>query len=328
MKTTALITGATGFLGGALARRLLGEGLEVTCLGRRESAGAQLAALGMRFVRTDLEDAAAVSAACAGQDLVFHCGALSAPWGRRADFVAANVRGTANLIAGCEKHGIGRLVHVSTPSVFFERRDRFDLTESSPFALRPVNEYVRTKLMAERLVDAARLETVTLRPRAIFGPGDTTLFPRLLRAAGTRGFPLVGAGDPPVEVTCVENVVDALAAAAESPAAAGKKYNITNGEPWPRERLLGELFRAAGLPWRPRRVSLRAARGAAALLETGSRVLTMGRWEPPLTRYSAEVLAHAQTFDLTAARRDLGYAPRVSVADGIQQFALWWKANS
>lgn len=325
MKPRALVTGATGFLGGALIRRLRAEGWEVTGAGRNKEAGGILTNLGIRFLPLDLENAEAVKSACGGQDFVFHSAALSSPWGRREDFLKANVEATANVVAGCEHRGVRRLIHVSTPSIYFEERDRFDLTESSAPATHPVNEYARSKLMGEAIVDAAKIETVTLRPRAIFGPGDTTLFPRLLRVAGRKGFPLIGDGDPLVEVTYIENVVDALIAASQTPEAAGRKYNLTNGEPWPREKLLREIFQAVGQPWKPRRVSIRAARWTATALEAASKTLTLGRWEPPLTRYSAGVLAYSQTFDLSAARRDLGYAPRVSVAAGIEAFAQWWR---
>ncbi|RYD32565.1 MAG: NAD-dependent epimerase/dehydratase family protein, partial [Verrucomicrobiaceae bacterium] len=287
-----------------------------------------LARQGIRFLRLDLSGAEAVQAACAGQEYVFHCAARSSPWGRRTDFLRDNVQATANVAAACGKHGVRRLVHVSTPSIYFEERDRFDLTEASVPARHPINDYARTKRMAEDIVNAAGCETVILRPRAVFGPGDTSLFPRLLRAAGQGGFPLIGPRDPLVEVTWVGNVVDALTAAAVSPPAAGRSFNITNGEPWPREKLLSHLFRAAGLPWRPRRIPLRKARWAAMALEAGSRLLTGGRWEPPLTRYSAGVLAFSQTFDLTAARSVLDYKPRVSVEEGLQRFGEWWRAQS
>lgn len=326
MKPRALITGATGFLGGALARRLHAEGWDVAGTGRNEAAGAALAHTGIQFLKLELADAAEVTKACAGCGVVFHCAALSSPWGRAEDFVRSNVRATENVVVACVSQAVRRLVHVSTPSLYFEERDRLNLTESSPSARRLVNEYVRTKALAETIVDAAPLETVTLRPRAIFGPGDTTLFPRLLRAAGKSGrFPLIGAGDPLVEVTFVDNIVDALIAASQAPQAAGRKYNLTNGQPWPREELLSRLFKSVGCAWNPRRVSLWKARLAASVLEGASRLFTSGRWEPPLTRYSAGVLAFSQTFDLSAARRDLGYEPRVSVAEGIEQFAKWWR---
>src|SRR5262245_53480081 len=114
----ALVTGATGFVGGALARRLRGLGWQVVGLGRNAEASKKLQAEGIAFLRCDLRDTATVTAACRGHEIVFHCAALSAPWGRDADFHAANVLGTQNVLAGCREHKVGRLVHVSTPSIY------------------------------------------------------------------------------------------------------------------------------------------------------------------------------------------------------------------
>ena len=325
----ALVTGATGFLGGRLARRLHAASWQVTSLGRNEMAGRALETDGIRFLHADLADAAAVNAACRGQEIVFHAGARSSPWGRFTDFYKDNVIATQNIVAACERENISRLVHVSTPSIYFDFTDQFDIPESQPPAAVPANHYVRTKLLAEAAVDAAAargLATVTLRPRAIFGPGDTTLFPRLIRACGSRGFPLIGDGDPLMDITFVENVVDALLLAADAPAAAlGKKFNVTNGEPWPRAKLLASLFAEIGRPLKTRRVNYHTAKCAAALLETFSNLCTLARWEPPLTHYTVGVLAKSQTLDISAARSILGYSPQVSVADGLRAFGAWWK---
>ena len=298
-------------------------------LGRNEAAGRGLEAAGIRFVRADLADAAAVHEACSGQEIVFHSGARSSPWGRYADFHRDNVIATQNIIEACRRRQVARLVHVSTPSIYFDYTDRLNIPESQPPAAVPANHYVRTKLLAEAAVDAAvagGLPAVTLRPRAIFGPGDNALFPRLIRAHGARGFPLIGADDPLMDVKYVENVVDAMLLAADAPEAAiGRKFNVTNGEPWPRSRLLGELFSAIGRPLRTRRVNYRAAKSAAALLEGLSSLFTLGRWEPPLTHYTVGILAKSQTLDISAARAVLGYEPRVSVADGLRAFGAWWK---
>lgn len=236
---------------------------------------------------------------------------------------------TQNIVSACEREIFCRLVHVSTPSVYFDFTDRLNIPESQPLPSQPANHYVHTKLQAEAAVEAAAargLATITLRPRAIFGPGDTTLFPRLIRAQGARGFPLIGDGDPLMDITYVENVVDALLLAADAPASAlGKKFNVTNGESWLRSKLLTTLFAEIGQPLKTRRVNYRVAKAAAALLETFSNVFTFASWEPPLTRYTVGVLAKSQTLDISAARSLLGYEPRVSVADGLRAFGLWWK---
>ena len=163
-----------------MARRLAAAGVQVSGLGRSEAAGAALAAAGVRVVRADLTDGRAIAEACGGHALIVHCGARSEPWGREADFFAANVIGTETIIAGVAAAG-ARLVHLSTPSLYFAFDARRDVREDDPLPARQVTAYARTKLLAEEAVRRAAergLETVTLRPRAVFGPGDTTLPPR------------------------------------------------------------------------------------------------------------------------------------------------------
>ena len=328
----ALVTGGTGFLGGRLARRLHAAGWQVTVLGRNPTAGRALEADGIRFIRADLADAAAVVGACREQEIIFHAGARSSPWGRYADFYQDNVLATQNVVAACQRQQVARLIHISTPSIYFDFTDRLNIPEFQPPATHPANHYVRTKILAEAAVDAAvaqGLAVVTLRPRAIFGPGDTTLFPRLIRAHGARGFPLIGDGDPLMDITFVENVVDAMLLAAAAPnAALGKKFNVTNGEPWPRSTLIATLFSEIGQPLKTRPVNYLVAKCAATLLENFSNVFTLGRWEPPLTRYTVGVLAKSQTLDISAARTLLGYQPRVSIAAGLHAFGAWWKESN
>jgi len=326
-----LVTGATGFLGGHLAHRLHNAGWRVTALGRNQAAGNALAAQGIRFIKVELDNAAAVSEASREQEIIFHAAARSSPWGRYRDFHNDNVVATQNIIAACEQWEIPRLIHVSTPSIYFDFTDRLNITETQSPATILANHYVRTKLMAEALVYAAAargLKTVTLRPRAIFGPGDKTLFPRLIRANGARGFPLIGDSDPLMDITYVENVVDALVLAANAPPSAyGKKFNITNGEPWPRLKLIQTLFSEVGQPLKTRCVNYHLARHTAGLLETISKVCTLSHWEPPLTRYTVGVLAKSQTLDISLAQSILGYKPRVTIADGLHEFGKWWKES-
>ncbi|MDG0809167.1 NAD-dependent epimerase/dehydratase family protein [Cohnella rhizosphaerae] len=330
--TRALITGATGSLGRATALRLAEAGWTVTGVGRNAEAGSRLEASGIAFRRIDIGTQPEVMAeACAGHDYVIHCAALSSPWGRYRDFEAANVAGTAHVVAGCLRHGVRRLVHVSTPSVYFDYRDRLNVQETAPLPRRPVNAYAATKLIAERIVLEAAgrgLDAVILRPRAIFGPEDGSLFPRLLRVNERRGIPLIGGGRALLDLTYSDNVVDALEAACLAPdAAAGQIFNISNGEPVRLTDLLRRLFALLELPLRTREVPLRTALAAGSLMERAYRLLPALGAEPPFTRYTVGLLAYSQTLDISAARRTLGYAPRVSVDEGLQRFAAWWRAN-
>jgi len=312
-----LITGGTGFLGQHLARALLEQGHQVRLLGRDMAPARALITAGALPIVADLRDRAAVIAACAGLDAVYHVGALSAPWGRRADFFAINVDGTAAVLAGCRSHAVRRVIYVSSPSVVFDGRDHCDLTEVAPYPRRFASVYSLTKKLGEDLVNAANwCESVIVRPKAIFGPGDRALLPRMIAAARQGRLPQVGDGRNLVDLTYVENVADALVLALDAEAARSKTYMITNDEHIQLWDVIRSVLRRLGIPANLRRVPLTAALVAAGLMEC--RAALTGR-EPLLTRYSAAILGRTQTYDISAARRDLGYAPRISVAAGIER---------
>lgn len=314
-----LVTGGTGFVGHHVVGALLARGHRVRILGRDFAGSRGVIAAGAVPVRADLRDRAAVEAACAGVEAVYHVGALSAPWGKRADFRAINVGGTAAVLAGCRRHGVRRLIAVSSPSVVFDGRDQCNLTEDAPYPRRFMSAYSLTKKLGEDLVNAAAatgLETVILRPKAVFGPGDRALLPRLIAAARRGRLPRIGDGRNRVDLTYVANVVDALVLALDAGAATGKTYTITNDEHVPLWGAIGTVLRRLGIPERLRPLPLRVALAVATLLEL--RAALTGK-EPTLTRYSAAILARTQTYNIGAARRDLGYAPRVSVAEGIER---------
>ncbi len=322
----ALVTGATGFLGGALARRLATDGWQVTGLGRNAQAGAALAHAGVRFLAADLRHQDAIIAACAGQDLVFHAGAAVATWGRYADFHATNVGGTEAVIEGCRRHGVHRLVHVSTPSIYFGFQDRLDVREDAPLPEHQPNAYAATKLLAETRIAAAHqagLPVVTLRPRALFGPGDPTIFPRVIKAMQQGRLRIVGTGENVQDLSYIDNIVDGLIAAGLTGAhVLGKVYNLTNGEPvrvWDKLRLLCTRL---SLPFPHRRVPFRVAFAAASAMEAlYTRLPALG--EPPFTRYTVSLLACNMTLSLAAAQTDLDYRPRVTVDEGIERFVEW-----
>lgn len=313
---TVLITGGTGFLGQHLARDLLSNDQQVRMMGRDFTRSQTLLAEGAQPVVADLRDLHAVLAACEGADTVIHAGALSAPWGKPADFHAINVGGTRAIVAGCHQHAVRRLVYVSSPSVVFDGGDQRELTEAAPYPDRFASTYSYTKKLGEDIVRASGLEYVIIRPKAIFGPGDTTLLPRLIDAARQRRLPQIGDGQNLVDLTYVENVVYALRLALTAPNAAGKTYHITNGE----HILLWDVIRSVlhrlGIPNQLRHVPLAVATLAAGAMEF--RAALTGQ-EPRLTRYSVAILGRTQTYDITAARRDLDYTPRITVAAGIEQ---------
>ncbi|MGK9253029.1 NAD-dependent epimerase/dehydratase family protein [Paenibacillus humicus] len=324
----ALVTGGTGFLGSRLAARLRDAGWEVTAMGRSDEAGARLKKEGIRYLKGDLRDSGHVMQACAGQEAVFHCGALSASWGPYRDFQETNVQGTANVIAGCRRHGTARLVHVSTPSVCFGSSHRLNVRETDRLPARQASPYAATKRMAEEAVldaAAAGLSAIVLRPRAVFGPGDTSILPRLIQANAAGRLPMIGGGRALIDLTYVDNAVDALLLARQAPESlSGRVYHITNGEPIPFAEAAERLFRALGEPMRAKKLPFPAAYAAAALMELAAAAVPGGR-EPMLTRATAGMIGRSQTLDIGAARSELGYEPRASIDEGLAAFAAWWK---
>lgn len=275
---------------------------------------------GVEYQPSDLA-ADALRPLAEGMDTVFHLAALSSPWGRREDFVAANVTATRRLLDAACAARVGVFVHASTPSIYAESRHRLGINEASSPAARWPNDYVRTKFAAERLVVEAAsndMATVVLRPRAIVSPFDTVLLPRLLRAARGATLTLPDGGKAMVELTDARDVVSALIAARErGPAVSGEAFNISGGQPMPLARVATLVFGALGRPLRLRSID---ARFALVLATVAERVAALwpGRPEPPLTRYGAMVAGWSQTFDLTAARTRLGWTPQHAPEEAIE----------
>ncbi len=328
-RDSVLVTGGTGFLGRRIVERLLAAGRSVTVLGR--SPAPDLEARGVRFVRASLDDAAAVQAACAGVGTIFHVAAKVGVWGRYEDFFRTNVLGTRALLEGARRHGVKRFVHTSTPSVVYNGRDLAGADESLPLTTECPSPYPLTKAIAEREVLAANsdtLRTVALRPHLIWGVGDPHLVPRVLARARAGRLRIVGDGKNRVDMVHVENAVDAhlLAEAALSQSnligyfapPAGRAYFITNDEPVVLWEWINGLLAALGERPVSRHVPLRVATMLGATCEVVWRGLRLGG-EPPMTRFVAAELAKHHWFNIAAAKRDLGYAPRISMAQGTAE---------
>ncbi|HWA09940.1 MAG TPA: NAD-dependent epimerase/dehydratase family protein [Opitutaceae bacterium] len=330
---STLVTGGTGFLGRRLVVRLLAAGRRVTVLGRTPAP--DLEARGARFIRASVEDRDALRAACAGIETVFHTAAKVGVWGNREEFFRTNVLGTRAVIDACRANGVARLVYTSTPSVVYNGRDLAGADESLPLTRDCPAAYALTKAEAERDVLAANaptLRTVALRPHLVWGVGDPHLVPRILARARAGRLRIIGSGHNRVDMVQVENAVDAhLAAetglAAAAPKCAGRPYFITNGEPVVLWDWINGLLRALGEPAVTRRVSLGVAQAAGAGCELLWRLLPL-RSEPPMTRFVAAELAKDHWFDLSAARRDLGYRPRISMAAGTAELVAALRSQS
>jgi len=312
-----IVTGATGFLGGVLVRRLLAAGHDVVALGRQMEALAALSRDGARAVAFDLATSARLPEPTSA-DVSVHCAALSSPWGKASDFHAANVIATQNALAMAKEAGVTRFVHISTPSVYFRFSDQVGLKEDAPLPA-PVNAYAATKRRAEELVlkEVDALDAIILRPRGIYGAGDTALMPRLLRVASKRALPLMRGGRAATDLTHVDDVVDAILAAVTHRGALSKRvFNVSGGAALSVRDVIERVGERAGVPITWRNMPAAAVLGAVRTIEALARI-TPGRPEPLTTAYSVALLAYTQTLDISAARTVVGWLPRVGFEEGL-----------
>lgn len=350
------VTGASGFIGGQIALRLLADGRRVRVLSRRPLP--ELAARGVEVIPGDLDDLHALRRGCTSAESVFHVAGRVGVWGPRQKFFHVNVEGTRNVIAACLEAGVARLIYTSSPSVVYNGGDLRNVDESAPFCTAAPCAYPTSKAAAEREVLAAHgktLATIALRPHLVWGPGDRNVVPRVLALARAGRLRIIGPGRNMADVTHITNVVDAhlLAEGAllnpvagvvdpgdrkgtpapGSPTPAtkinpgGRAYFITNGEPVVLWDWINELLRGVGLPEIKTHVPLPVAYGAGGVLEALWRVLPL-RGEPPMTRFVAKEMATDHWFDITAARRDLGYHPLVTVAQGTKELIEHYQAGN
>ncbi len=327
----ALVTGGGGFLGGAVVDALLAGGDGVTSLARGDYPA--LRERGVATVRGDLTDPAACRDALAGCDVVFHVAAKAGISGGDAAFRHSNVEGTRVLLDACRDAAVGRFVFTSTPSVVHTGGDIRGGDESLPYATHFESAYPATKAEAERMVLAANgpdLATVALRPHLVWGPGDTQFVPRILDRARSGRLRFVGDGSAVVDTTYVDDAarshLDAAAHLAPDAACAGRAYFVTSGDPRPVRDLVNGIVVAGGLAPVRGTVPLPVALAAGAAVESVWRVLErVGVFgeigDPPMTRFLARQLATDHWFDITAARRDLGYAPQVPLDEGFVRLA-------
>jgi nucleoside-diphosphate-sugar epimerase len=308
---TAFVTGGSGFVGRELIAELRRRGIAVRALARSDAAAAAVKAAGAEPVRGDLDDRAAMEAGMRGCDVVFHAAAYVKQHGPRADFLRVNVAGTENALAAAKAAGVRRFVHIGTEAVLADGKPIVRADETRPRATRPAGLYPLTKGLAEAAVIAAStpggLETVVVRPRFIWGKGDTSLLPELVQAVKRGRFAWMGGGRYLTSTCHVRNVVEGALLAAEK-GRPGEIYFLTDGEPVEFRAFMTEMLATQGVDAGTRSIPKWVARVAAAL--TG--------WmkEPPVTRTAIALVGHEVTVDDAKARRELGYVGAVSRGAG------------
>lgn len=322
-----LVTGATGFLGSKLCCYLKNKGFSVIATGRNQNKGEELKSNGFEFIQADLSNDK-LEDKFQSIDFVVHCAALSSPWGRYSDFYSANISATKNIAEFCLTNKI-RLVHISSPSIYFEFKDKFDIKEEEDNCpSKKINYYAETKFLAEKLIDEyykKGLNVITLRPRAIFGAGDTTLIPRLLRANNTKFIPIIRKDDIKIDITHVANVCEAIYLALNCDNKfSGNKYNVTNDEPIQLINFLREIITSSGYLFNTKKLPFVVVYFYAYLLEFIHKYILRYK-EPAITRYSIGVLAFSQTLNIDSIKRDLDYKPVISMEQGKLEVLEWLK---
>ncbi|MGD2029533.1 MAG: NAD-dependent epimerase/dehydratase family protein [Desulfobacterales bacterium] len=320
-----LVTGGGGFLGEAIIKRLVQKGDHVRSFSRNRYP--ELASMGVEQIQGDICDNAAMEQALKGVDLVFHTAAKAGIWGNYSDYYKTNVIGTQNVIAGCIKHHITRLIYTSSPSVVFNGADMEGVNESLPYPATYHAHYPKTKAIAEQNVIKASgegLMTIILRPHLIWGPRDKHFVPRIISRA--KHLIKVGKGKNLVDTVYIDNAADAHIMAADglgkNPKLSGNIYFISQGDPVPLWDMINHILRAAGLAPVRRSMPHRIAWLIGWLLEIVYSAFHISG-EPRMTRFLADELAKAHWFDISAAEKDLGYIPRVSIKEGLRRLESW-----
>ncbi|MEL6107222.1 MAG: NAD(P)-dependent oxidoreductase [Planctomycetota bacterium] len=314
---TILITGASGFVGRSTAKKFRDRGWTVFGVGRRETEQPN-------YLRADLSaplDRQIIDA-IAASDIVLHAAARSSPWGSRRTFDRANVLATRRLLETCESHGRPRFLFVSSSSVYYREQDQLDLNEGSPLAARPVNHYAASKQRAEAEVHGYGGPSLIIRPRAVYGRGDTVLFPRILAAARAGKLPLlIRDGEPAIgDLISIDNLTERFWQVAQHDSLAGS-LNLTDNDPQPIIPFLLDVFRRLELPTPTRKVPVwRAYRFAHAIEILYGALLPWS--EPPITRFGVHVFAYSKTFDVTKMIQELG-PPLQTTETAVSEFVDW-----
>ncbi len=318
----ALVTGGGGFLGRYIVEQLLERGTQVRILGRGYYP--DLAQMGVETQRGDIRNLQAVRHACRSVDTVFHTAAMAGIWGPWAQYYETNTLGTRNVLQACLELDVAKLIYTSSPSVTFEGRDQTGIDESVPYASRWLAHYPHSKALAEQAVLASHgkrgLATCALRPHLIWGPRDTHLVPRLLQRAKQGRLRQVGDGTNLVDHVYVQNAAEAHLQAADALSTSrrpgGQAYFISQGQPVNCWQWINELLQAHGQASVARSISYPRAYRMGAACEFIYRALRI-RSEPPMTRFLAAQLAKSHYFDISAAGRDFGYRPSITMEEGL-----------
>lgn len=328
-KTNIIVTGAAGFLGGRLAKQLAGSGIYNVCAtSRRVHRKEELEATGCTFISGDLMSKDFCLELTKEADIIVHCAALSSVWGDYFDFYDSNVITTKNLLDAATQNGVNKFIFISTPSIYFDFTDRYNVSENDVLPEKSVNAYASTKLIAEQFVlskNSAQLKTVALRPRAIIGAEDTVIFPRIIRAYTDGKLKIIGDGKTLGDLTAVRNVIEAIHCCIRAnDSAMGEAYNISDGNPvllWP---TINQILTELGHRPITKKISAPLVLTIASIIEGAAKLFHVKK-EPSITKYGIGVLAKSLTINISKAKNKLDYKPVQTTEEAINEFIIWYR---
>jgi nucleoside-diphosphate-sugar epimerase len=328
-KTTILITGAAGFVGGRMAKQFanLSE-YSVIATSRRIDRKNELEYAGCTFIDGNLFDTHFCKQLCKGVDIIVHCAALSSVWGDHETFYKANVTATKNLLEAAMENGVRKFIFISTPSIYFDFTDKFDVSEKDVLPKQFVNYYAATKYIAEQYVlskNSDAFKTIALRPRAIIGAEDTVIFPRIIRAYTDGRLKIIGNGQTLGDLTAVRNVIEAVHCCIHADATAmGEAYNISDGLPvllWP---TINHILTTLGYTPIKKKISASLVLFIASMVERIAKLAHFKK-EPSITKYGIGVLAKSLTMNIGKAQSLLNYKPVQTTDEALNEFIVWYK---
>ena len=324
-----MVTGGGGFLGKAIVKKLLKKNYNVTSFSRKFYP--ELEKMGVRQIQGDIADKAVVIKTFENIDTVFHVAAKAGMWGPFEEFFQANVSGTENVISACLKNDIEQLIYTSYPSVVSDKKEKTNINESAPYPKKYLTPYSQTKAEAERLVrkvSGKKLKTIIIRPHLIWGPGDNHLVPRLIKRA--KKLKRIGLKDCLMDTIYIDNAADVHILASEkleeNHSLSGNIYFVSQDEPVAPWDMVDAVLETAGLPPVKGHISTKTAYVAGAVFEFFYKLFNI-KTDPPITRFVAIELGTSHWFNISKAKKDLGYYPKISTEEGLKRLKQWFSSN-
>ncbi len=324
-----LVTGGGGFLGKAVAKRLVQLGAHVTSFSR--GSYPELVLLKVDSIQGDLVNEEDVAKACSNRDMIFHVAAKPGIAGKYEEYYLANTVGTENILKAVKKYSIP-LVYTSSPSVIFDGKDMEGVNEDVPYPQEYHAHYPKTKALAEQMVIKAADEggqTIILRPHLIWGPEDNHLIPRIIKKAEKLW--RIGSENKLIDTVYIDNAAEAHVLAglhlSENPSLSGKTYFISQGDPIPLWDFINKILLMVGKKPVNRIMPVKVASSLGSIIEKSFSLLSI-KTEPPMTPFLAQELSTAHWFDISAAKSDLGYQPHISIDEGFDRVEQWLKGDN